>query len=68
MVEILEIIDLPQSTRDRVLWELSSRGKMKKRDLRRYSGLRLSELEPVLEELVKEGKIWISTSEIVSIK
>jgi hypothetical protein len=40
---------------------------MKMRDLRRRSGLRLSELEPILEELAREGQIGIDTRNIVSI-
>jgi hypothetical protein len=53
----LEMIDPP---RDKILWELSTHGKMKKRDLGQRSGLRQSELDPVREELAREGKISIS--------
>jgi hypothetical protein len=67
MVVVLEMIDPSQSLREKILWELSAHGKMKKRDLRRRSGLRLSELEPILEDLAREGRIGIDTRNIVSI-
>ncbi len=51
----------PQSPHDRILWILTnSGGKMKRSDLRRHVNMRLAELEPVLEELAKEGHIRIS--------
>ena len=61
------MIDPSQSLREKILWELSAHGKMKKHDLRRRSGLSLSELEPILDELVREGRIGIDTRNIVSI-
>ena len=67
MVADLEMIDPSQSLREKILWELSTHGKMKKHDLRRRSGWRLSELEPILEELAREGRIGIDTRNIVSI-
>jgi hypothetical protein len=59
------MIDPSQSPRDKVLWELANHGKMKKSDLRRRSGLRLSELEPIIEDLAREGRIRISGQVIV---
>lgn len=53
--------------RDKILWELSAHGRMKKSDLRRRSGLRLSELETILDELAREGRVGIDTRDIVSI-
>jgi len=58
------MIDPPQSPRDKILWELAAHGRMKKKDLRRHSGLRLPELEPILEELEKEGRIRIDARNI----
>ncbi len=41
--------------RDKVLWELADHGgKLKKSDLRRRTRLKLSELEPILEELARD--------------
>lgn len=62
MVAVLEM-----NQRDKILWELTAHGRMKKKDLRRCTGLRLSELEPILEELVREGKIRIDTTDIISL-
>ena len=61
------VADLEVNPRDNILWELSAHGRMKMKDLRRRSGLRLSELESILEELAREGKIRIDTTDIVSI-
>ena len=61
------MIDPSQSPRDKVLWELANHGKIKKSDLRRRSGLRLSELEPIIEDLAQEGRIRIDARGIVSI-
>ena len=47
-----------QNPQDKVLWELASHGgKLKKSELRRYTRLKLSELEPILEELTREDRI-----------
>lgn len=47
--------------RDEVLWELALHGgKLKKSDLRRCTRLKISELEPILEEQAREGRIRIS--------
>jgi hypothetical protein len=57
-----------QSQRDRILWILSnSGGKMKRSDLRRRVSMRLADLEPILEELAKEGHIRIS-GDMVSLR
>ena len=57
----------PQSPHDRILWILAtSGGKMKRSDLRRRVSMRLAELEPILEELAKEGRIRTS-GDIVSL-
>jgi len=56
-----------QSQHDRILWALSnSSGKMKRSDLRRRVSMRLADLEPILEELAKEGRVRIS-GDIVSL-
>jgi hypothetical protein len=50
-----------QSPRDRILWVLANRGKKLERSrLRRCAGMRLADLDPILEELEKEGKIRIA--------
>jgi hypothetical protein len=52
---------------DRILWILSnSGGKMERSTLRRRVGMRLADLEPILGELAREGRIRI-TGEMVSI-
>lgn len=56
-----------QSPRDRVLWILANGGgKMDKSRLRRCTGMRLADLEPILGELAWEGRIRI-TGEVVSL-
>ena len=51
---------LVQSMRDRVLWMLAdSDGNMERSSLRRRIGWKYSILDPVLEELEKEGRIKI---------
>ena len=56
-----------QTPRDRILWILSSSGgKMERSRLRRCAGMRLADLEPILGELAKEGRIRI-TGEMVSL-
>ncbi len=55
--------------RDKVLWELASHGgKLKKSELRRRTRLKLSELEPILEELARDGKIRIDSRNMISLK
>jgi len=47
-----------QSPRDRILWILAnSDGKMKRSDLRRRMTMKYADLDPILEELVKEDRI-----------
>jgi 3-phenylpropionate/cinnamic acid dioxygenase small subunit len=68
MVAILEMTDhSSQSPRDRVLWILSEHGGQLERSiLRRYTGMRYALLDPVLEELARDGKIRIE-EEIVTL-
>jgi len=61
---VLEMTDPSQSQRDKILWELATRGRMKKKDLRQYTRLKLSELEPILEDLTREGRIRIDANMI----
>jgi hypothetical protein len=63
-VVVLEMTDPSQSQRDKILWEQATRGRMKKKDLRQYTRLKLSELEPILEDLTREGRIRIETNMI----
>ena len=47
-----------KSRRDRILWILTnSDGKIKRSDLRRRMTMKYADLDPILEELVKEGRI-----------
>jgi predicted transcriptional regulator len=49
---------LSQSPRDRVLWILAAHGgKMERSRLKRCTGMRYALLNPILEELVQEGRI-----------
>ena len=62
---------LSQSQRDEVLLEANHGGKMKKRELRQRLISRLSELDPILEELEKEGQIKMTVGrheDLVSLK
>ena len=64
---------LSQSPRDRILWTLANNGgKMERSRLRASTGMRYALLNPILEELAKEGRIkdhlgkhgdWISLKE-----
>lgn len=55
----------PQSPSDRIIWILSnSSGKMDRSKLRRCTGMKLADLNLILEELTLEGQI---SGEIVSI-
>ena len=50
-----------QYPRDRILWILSnSGGKLERSRLRRCAGMRLADLNPILEELAREGRIRIT--------
>jgi len=52
---------LVQSMRDRVLWLLENNGgRMERASLRRKIGWRYAVLDPLLEELEKEGRIKIT--------
>ena len=52
---------LSQSPRDRILWTLANNGgKMERSRLRASTGMRYAMLIPILEELVKKGRIKIS--------
>jgi hypothetical protein len=54
-----------QSPRDRVLWTLAAHGgKMEQSRLRRCMGVEYALLNPILDELMKEGKIRISDETI----
>ena len=58
---------ISQSPRDRILWILTnSGGKMERSRLRRCAGMRLADLNLILGELAREGRIRI-TGEMVSL-
>ena len=53
------------SSRDRILWILANNGrKMQQSDLMRPMGMRYADLNPILEELEKEGRIFRGVSHI----
>ena len=52
---------LVQTMRDRVLWLLENNGgKMERASLRRRIGWKYSVLDPIIDELEKEGRIKIA--------
>jgi hypothetical protein len=53
-----------QSPRDRILWILSEHGKMNKSTLRDLAKLRRSELDSILQEPARDGRIRISGEQI----
>jgi hypothetical protein len=56
----LEMAISSQSPRDRVLWILSEHGgQMARGRLRAHTGMRYALLNPILEELAKDGKIQV---------
>jgi hypothetical protein len=58
---------LSQSPRDRILWILANNdGKMERSRLRAATGMRYALLIPILEGLVREGKIRIA-GEIITL-
>ena len=66
MVAVLEMIP-SQPPRDRVLWILTnSGGKMDRSRLRRSAGIKHVDLNQILGELTREGKIRI-TGEVISL-
>ena len=55
-----------QSPRDRILWILAnSGGKMERSRLRRCTGMKLADLNLLLGELAREGRIRISGDMVV---
>jgi hypothetical protein len=59
---------LSQSPRDRILWILANNGgKMERSRLRAATGMRYALLNPILDELVREGRIRIDIRDMVSI-
>jgi predicted transcriptional regulator len=52
---------LSQSPRDRILWILANKGgTMERSRLRAAIGMRYAMLNPILDELMKEGRIKIT--------
>ena len=50
-----------QSPRDRIMWILTNNGgKMERSRLKACTGMRYALLNPILDELVKEGRIRIT--------
>jgi hypothetical protein len=58
---------ISQPSRDRILWILTnSDGKMERSRLRRCTGIKLADLNLILGELAREGRIRI-TGEVISL-
>jgi len=54
---------LSQSLRDRILWILVNNGsKMERSRLRRRMGMRYALLNPILEDLAREGRIKMTVA------
>ena len=61
LVAVLEMTRPSQSPRDRILWILATRGrKMERSRLRRCIGMRYADLDPILLDLARDGRIRIS--------
>jgi DNA-binding HxlR family transcriptional regulator len=71
-VAILEMKRSSQSPHDSVLWELANHGdKMTRSSLRRDVGIRQADLDVILAELEKEGRIIRTIGkhgELISVK
>lgn len=64
---VAALVGASQYPRDRVLWILlENGGKLERSRLRSKTTIRYSRLNPILDELVKEGRIRI-TGEIVTL-
>jgi predicted transcriptional regulator len=64
---VATLVASSQYPRDRVLWILIEHGgKMKRSRLRSKVAMRYAQLNPILDELVKEGRIRIS-GEIITV-
>jgi hypothetical protein len=64
---VATLVASSQYPRDRVLWILTEHGgKMERSRLRAKAAMRYSQLDPILDELVKEGRIRIS-GEIITV-
>jgi predicted transcriptional regulator len=59
----IRMTSLSQSPRDRILWILANNGgKMERSRLRVSTGMRYALLNPILDELMKEGRIRITVT------
>jgi len=57
------------SPRDRVLWILATRGrKLERSRLRRCTGMRYADLDPILLDLAREGRIRMEDDIITLLK
>jgi len=60
---ILEMTSFSHSPRDRILWILANNGgKMERSRLRAATGMRYALLNPILDELMKDGRIRIAVT------
>ena len=67
LVAILEMTSLSQSPRDRILWILAnSGGRMERSRLRAHTGMRYAFLNPILEELAREGRIIVQNQTFIT--
>jgi hypothetical protein len=63
------MIKAAQSSCDRIPWILANNGgKMEQSKLRRCTGMRLADLDPILVELARESRIKIDARKVVSLK
>jgi hypothetical protein len=61
----LTILEIAQSPRDRILWILSnSGGKLERSLLKRCTGMRYADLDPIHLELARKDRIVISGEKI----
>jgi len=68
-MDVLEMTGPSQSPRDRILWILTnSGGKMERSRLRRCAGMRYADLDPILDELAREGRIRIDAGNMICFK
>jgi hypothetical protein len=60
------MVSFSQSLCDRILWILANNGgRMERSRLRARTGMRYAMLNPILEELAREGRIKITVEEQV---
>ena len=65
---ILEMTSFLQSPGDRILWILTNNdGRMERSRLRTCTGMKYALLNPILEELAREGRIKLTVGKSVDL-